>query len=390
MGSETPQRKVEHVAIEVGAAGGITPPVEQLIKTAQRNEARGYDALWYPDHWMAWHSESIWTPDITPVAALMPSPHVYFDPVACMAAVATHTERIRLGTSVTEPIRRHPALIANEWLTLDHFSKGRVILGIGAGEGENIIPYGLDYSKQVSRFEEALTIIRLLWEHDEPVDFDGQFWTLKRAVNGMGPYQPGRYPPIWTGAHGPRMLEITGRLADGWIPSLLPLEDFGPRLGTIRDAARAAGRDPSAVTAGMWFLTVVADDHETCHEIINHRILKGFLLTLPEEAFARAGVPHPLGESSYGIRDFIPTWWQRDEMLAAIDAIPEEVAHEYLLHGTPDGIVERVREYERAGLQHAVLWNISFLGDLNRVGRSFRLMDKVLAGLKGVTVEAGA
>jgi phthiodiolone/phenolphthiodiolone dimycocerosates ketoreductase len=75
-------------------------------------------------------------------------------------------------------------------------------------------------------------------------------------------------------------------------------------------------------------------------------------------------------------------------MLAAIDAIPEEVVHEYLLHGTPDEIVERVREYERLGLQHAVLWNVSFLGDLTRVGRSFRLMDKVLAGLKGVTVEA--
>jgi phthiodiolone/phenolphthiodiolone dimycocerosates ketoreductase len=177
-------------------------------------------------------------------------------------------------------------------------------------------------------------------------------------------------------------------MADGWIPSLLPLDDFAERLGTIRGAAETAGRAPDAVTAGMWFLTVVAEDHETSHQIINHRILKGFLLTLPEEAFARAGVPHPLGENSYGIRDFIPTWYQRDEMLAAIDAIPEEVVHEYLLHGTPDEIVERVREYERLGLQHAVLWNVSFLGDLTRVGRSFRLMDKVLAGLKGVTVEA--
>jgi phthiodiolone/phenolphthiodiolone dimycocerosates ketoreductase len=370
------------VAIEVGAAGTIQPPVEALLHTARRNEEKGYDAIWYPDHWMAWHSESIWVPDVTPIANFQPSPHVYLDPVACMAAVGVQTERIRLGTSVTEPIRRHPALLANEWLTLDHLTKGRAILGIGAGEAENITPYGLDYSKQVSKFEEALTIIRLLWENDEPVDFDGQFWSLKRAVNGMQPYQPGVFPEIWTGAHGPRMLDITGRMADGWLPSLLPPEEFGPRLGRIRDAATAVGRDPDAITPGMWFLVIADEDHETCHRLVNDRIVKGFLLTLPEEAFARHGAAHPLGEGAYGLREYIPTMWQKDEMLAALDAIPDEVAHEYILHGTPDELVETVRRYEAEGLRHAVLWNITFLGDLTKIGSSYHLVDDVMRTLK--------
>ncbi len=375
------------MALEVGAAGTIMPPVDALLHTAKRNEEKEYDAIWYPDHWMAWHSESIWTPDVTPIANFQPSPHVYLDPVACMAAVGTHTERIRLGTSVTEPIRRHPALLANEWLTLDHLTKGRAILGIGAGEAENITPYGLDYSNQVSKFEEALTIIRLLWENDEPVDFDGRFWTLKRAVNGMQPYRPGVFPEIWTGAHGPRMLDITGRLGDGWLPSLLPPEDFRERLQRIRDSASAAGRDPDAITAGMWFLVVVDEDHETAHRLVADRIVKGFLLTLPAEAFARHGAEHPLGSSAYGLREYIPTMWEKDDMLAALDSIPDEVAQEYILHGTPDEVVATVREYEERGLQHVVLWNISFLGDLSKIGSSYRLVDDVMRALKAPATE---
>ncbi|HJP65247.1 MAG TPA: LLM class flavin-dependent oxidoreductase [Actinomycetota bacterium] len=370
------------MTLEVGAAGTISPPVEALLHTAKRNEEKGYDAIWYPDHWMAWHSESIWTPDVTQIANFQPNPHVYLDPVACMAAVGVHTETIRLGTSVTEPIRRHPALLANEWLTLDHLTKGRTILGIGAGEAENITPYGLDYSKQVSKFEEALTIIRLLWENDDPVDFDGQFWTLKRAVNGMQPFRPGVFPEIWTGAHGPRMLDITGRLADGWLPSLLPPDDFEQRLTRMRAVAREAGRGDDAITAGMWFLAVVDEDHETAHRLVNDRIVRGFLLTLPDEAFARHGAPHPLGEGAYGLREYIPTMWQKEEMLAALDAIPDEVAHEYILHGTPDEIVATCRDYEARGLQHVVLWNITFLGDLTKVGSSYHLMDDVMRALK--------
>ncbi len=370
------------MAIEVGAAGTIMPPVEGAIRTARRNEEKGYDAIWYPDHLMAWHSESIWTPDVTPLASFQPNPHVYLDPIALIAAVGVHTERIRLGTSVTEPIRRHPAMVANEWLTLDHITKGRAILGIGAGERENIEPYGLDYSRQVSKFEEALTIIRLLWEHDEPVDFDGTFWRLRRAVNGMGPYRPGRYPPIWVGAHGPRMLDITGRLGDGWIPNLVGVDRYRESLARIRRAAAEAGRGPDAVTPGMWCLTVVSEDHDECHRILNQRIPKGFLLVIPSEEFERHGSQHPLGEGFNGLRDYVPTRYGRDEMLAALDAIPEEVAHENILHGNPDEIVARVREYGAEGLRHAALWNITFLGDVTKVRESFHLMDQVLASLK--------
>lgn len=372
--------------MEIGAPGNIMPPFEAVLKTATRNERKGYDALWWPDHLMGWHPESIWTPDVTPLANFQSNPHMYFDPVACIAAAATQTDRIRLGTSVTEPVRRHPAMLANEWLTLDHCSKGRVILGIGAGEGENIIPYGMDFSKPASRFEEALTIIRLLWENDEPIDFDGDFWTLRRAVCGMAPSTPGRFPPIWTGAHGPRMLEITGRLADGWLPTRMSPEDYAVRLGTIRAAAEKAGRDFSTFTPALWAYTVVAADHEESHRILNQTLPKGFQLVLPSEEYEKRGYVHPLGSNFQGLRDYIPTHFSKDRALDAIAKIPDEISHEHTLHGTPDDIVAEIREFEAVGVRHIVPWNITFLGDATKVRESFHLLDDVLASVKGGSV----
>ncbi len=374
------------MTLEIGAVGQIMPPVEGLLKTAKRNEEKGFDAIWWPDHLMGWHPESIWTPDVTPLANFQSNPHVYFDPVAAIAAVATHTSRIRLGTSVTEPIRRHPAMLANEWLTLDHFSKGRAILGIGAGEGENITPYGMDFSKPASKFEEALQIIRLLWENNEAVDFDGDFWTLRKAVCGMGPHTPGAFPPIWTGAHGDRMCAITGRLADGWLPTRMAPAEYARRLGIIREAAEHAGRDFSRFTAGLWAYTVIATDHEEAHRILNETLPKGFQLVLPSEEYEKRGYSHPLGAGFVGLRDYIPTHLAKDDALKAIGQVPDEISHDFTLHGTPDDIVAELREYEAVGVRHVVPWNMTFLGDPTKIRESFHLLDDVVASIKGASL----
>ena len=364
--------------MKLGAAGTIMPPVEGVLKNARRLEEKAYDSIWWPDHLMGWFPQSIWTPDVTPLANFQQNPDVYLDPVAAIAAVAVHTERVQLGTSVTEPVRRHPAVLANEWLSLSHLSKGRAILGIGCGEAENITPYGLDYSRAVSRFEESLAIIRLLWEHDDPVDFDGSFWTMRDAVIGMGAYD-GRFPPIWVGAHGPRMLDITGRYGDGWLPTHVPTpEDYAARLGRIEDAARAAGRDFAGFTPGLWDYTIVTESHEDGHRIADAALPKINLLVLPSQAYEERGYTHPLGDSFYGIRDFIPARYGKDEVLKALDQVPEEMVHDYTVHGTPDELVARVREYEAAGLQHVVMWNQTFLGDPTKVAESFHLLDAVL------------
>ena len=237
--------------IQIGVPGQLMPPADRAVSLAQRNEADGFDAVWWPCHLMGWHSDSVWTPDMTPFAAVQPSPHTYFDPLLMMAAVGSQTSRIKVGVVVTDLLRRHPAMVANMALTLDHLPQGRAILGLGSGERMNVVPYGVDFSRPVSRLAEGIEVIRLLWGANGPVDYEGRFFRLKDAVLGLSPYSD-EPPPLWTAAHGPRMLDITGRLADGWLPTKLSPLRYGEALGAIREASwRRAGR-PRRSRPGCW------------------------------------------------------------------------------------------------------------------------------------------
>ncbi len=371
--------------LALGTNGTIVPPVEGVIRGARRADEGPFDSLWWPDHLMAWHPQSIWYS--SPLSGFMPNPHIYVDTVAALAAAAVHTERILLGSAVTEPVRRHPAMLAQEFLTLDHFSKGRVILGLGSGERENIEPYGLDFSRPVSKFEEAVKIIRLLWEHDEPVQFEGEFWKLEDAVVGMAPFGTNadgtrRYPPIWSGAHGPRMLDIVGKQLDGWLPTYLGGVDvWGHGWAAVRSAAAAAGRE-DAVTAALYAMVVVDEDPDEVDRICDHPIVKAWQLVTPSWAFEKLGYRHPLGEGWNGFRDYVPTRLERDDALKAIDAVPLEVSRTYLLSGTPDEIVAELRDFQRAGLAHAVLWNITYMADLGKLRTSYHLLAEMARHIK--------
>jgi phthiodiolone/phenolphthiodiolone dimycocerosates ketoreductase len=360
-------------SVTVGAPGIVVPPFEAVLHTARRNEERGFDTIWWPDHLMGWHPNSIWTPDIAPLAAVLPNVHAYYDPIACIAAAAQVTSTIRLGTSVTEPVRNHPAQLARAWLTLDHVSGGRAVLGIGAGEGENITPYGVAFDKPASRLEDALRVVRLLWENDDPIDYDGPVYTLRDAVCGMQPVVPGRFPEIWVAAHGPRLCRVTGELADGWLPTMLSVEEWAERWGRVREGATAAGRDPDDITAGMWAYTIIAEDHETAHRLLSHPMVRAFTLALHEEFFTRRGYEHPLGSGNHFL-EYVPTRLDHDTAMKAIEAVPFEVVHDAMLHGSPSDIGKKIVAYADAGLRHIALWNVSFFSDPSLIGPSYRLL----------------
>lgn len=359
----------------IGTGGTLGPPATAVASRSQKLEAAGFDMITWPDHLMGWLPESLWSPDISALAAMSPSksPHVFLDAVACIAAAATSTKRVLLGTCVTDPIRRHPAVLANEFLTLHHMSAGRAVLGIGAGEGENTIPYGMDFGHQVSKLKEALQVIRLLWESEGPVDFDGRYYPLKGAVLGLGPYD-GTYPPIWVGAHGPKMCELTGAFGDGWIPVMMPVADWSERLGWINDARQRHGRADEGFVPAIRSYVVAHEDHNAAHRMLNHPLIKGLCLSLPDWLYKTVGASHPLGDGFHGLRSYIPSGIPREEALRLIEAVPFELVHQYMLHGTPDDIVTAIEPYVEAGATHIILHNMGFLADPKSATTSFRLL----------------
>lgn len=367
--------------IELGMPGQIMPPTDRAIANALRNEADGFDAIWWPDHLMGWFPDSLWTEDVTPLAKSQPNPHVHFDPLMMMGVAGAQMTRAKVGVVVTDLIRRNPAVLAQTMLTLDHLTQGRAILGLGSGERLNLEPYGMPFDKPVARLSEGIDILRLLWESDGPVTFDGKFHKLENAVLGMSPY--GQHsPPIWTAAHGPRMLELTGRKSDGWLPTKMTAEEYGESLDKIRRSAKEAGRDSASITPGLLAYVLVGPDERTVARLKEQALVRALCVLLPAEIFRKLGVEPPLAATGSGFHDFIPTAVARQEALRIVAAIPPKVVEYYAFCGTPEQIVDQIEEHYDAGLRHLILWNITAFGDPDLAGFSFRALGQIKDALR--------
>jgi len=363
--------------VTVGAPGQIMPPASRAIDLARRAEADGFDAVWWPCHLMGWHPDSVWTEDLTPLAGVQPSPHVYFEPLSMMAAVAATTDRIRVGVCVTDLIRRHPAMLAQTALTIDHLAGGRAILGLGSGERMNVTPYGLEWSRPYSRLAEGIEVMRLLWSSDGPVDFDGRFFRLERAVLGLRPLE-GRHPEVWIAAHGPKMLALTGRQGDGWLPTQMPPEEYADKLAVVRRSAEAAGRDPESVTPSMLAYVLAAPDEDSLDRMCANPLVRLLFpaVSLPDSVYARLGVTPPFADGA-GYESYIPTAVTREEALKLVEHIPPDIVRRTTLHGDAVQIAEQIRALQHAGLRDVVLWNITAFADPGLAGYSFRVLREV-------------
>lgn len=177
-----------------------------------------------------------------------------------LAVIGAQTERIRLVPNVANLALRPPALLGKAAATLDLLTGGRVELGLGTGAfWDAIVSYGAARRRPgeaVTALAEAIPLMRLLWQPfipGEKINFAGQYAHLHDAEPGPAPAHP---IPIWVGALGPRLLNVTGRLADGWIISSprYPAETLAPMHDKIDAGAREAGRDPAAIR--RWYNVV--------------------------------------------------------------------------------------------------------------------------------------
>jgi phthiodiolone/phenolphthiodiolone dimycocerosates ketoreductase len=342
-------------------------PASRVARDAAQAEADGFDAVLWPDHLMAWHAAPLWKQEYTPLARRQADPHEYLNVVACVAAAAATTSTVYLGSGVTDLVRTHPATVAQQYLSLHHLSGGRAVLGVGAGEGENLLPYGLSTARTVARLEEGLEIIRALWTATAPVTRDSPFWPLRGATLGLGPVGDS-YPPIWVAAHGPRMLDITARLGDGWLPMLMPPERYRQGLATIR-ATRERNGIRRDFTPALWTYVCYGESREHCLALFESPMYKTLALLLPPREFEELGYRHPLGDA--GLTDFVPTWHDGDELLAITSAVPPELVARCILHGSLDDIEDQLLALHTAGMEVAVLGNVSFLSDAARVRPSY-------------------
>jgi phthiodiolone/phenolphthiodiolone dimycocerosates ketoreductase len=376
--------------IRVGLAHEIVnarhSPTALLRASHLTAAAIGLDSLWLPDHLNALLPRAIATPQYLGTAKLVPKIDAYLEPWTMLGHLAARNRwrRLRLGVGVTDAGRRNPAVTAQAAATLHLLTRGRAILGIGTGEREGNEPYGVDWSKPVARFEEAIATIRALWNSGgELISRDSAYFPLHNAVFDLPPYRE-KWPEIWIAAHGPRMLRTVGRYADAWFPGF-PQQphEYAQRLEVVRSVASDAGRDPMSIVPAIFLFVITGRTSSDVEEALNSDIVKAFALNASGQDWARHGAQHPLGADFSGTQDLIPQTLDKQTVLSYTARAPMSLAKEALLTGTPEDVIGQAAVWRDHGVRYIVVCNVSTLQPSLRKGVEASIpFAKILRGLK--------
>ena len=225
MNADRPLRASLRVNNDVG--------VDEFVEIARVAESLGFDQIWV-------------------------SNDLFFRSAPVMlAAAATATSTIELGTCVLNPYSMHPAEIAMTAATLQELSHGRFLLGLAAGASDFLGWAGIDRPSPLRRTREAIIAIRELLDGRSPADVAGSGSGWDSAAHLRMAPSP---TPIYLGAMSSHMLELIGEIADGGLPLLYPPEALGETMQRVRAGARRSGRDEADIDVAACIWVSVDDD----------------------------------------------------------------------------------------------------------------------------------
>lgn len=295
-----------HVGLSPLQSGG---DFDATIAECERAEAAGFDSVWLGEH----HNSIL----------------LYPAPLVGLAAIAARTRRVRLGTGVLLLPLYHPLAVAEEAAMVDVISRGRLILGVGAGYApEEFAAFGVSIKERGSRLDEAVPLIHRLWTEDG-VTHAGRHYRIEGATLRPQPVQEPR-PPMWfAGWVGPA-LRRAGRLGDAWLggPSA-KLDELAACTRMYRDARRAAGRGDGGEVALMRYV-FVAESLERARAVAGDAFIRSF-----EATYFRW--PHPVVKRPPG------------------DLSIERLAEDRIILGDPASCARQIERFGRElGLTHLI------------------------------------
>lgn len=308
-------------------------PKHDLIRMVQLCEQAGMDAFWYADE------------------------RFYMETYSSLTLCAAHTSQIKLGPGVTDPFSRHPALTAMAIGTLDHFSDGRAVLGLGAGNS-GFRELSIQRVHPAQAIRETVQVVNGLLS-GERVTIDGQVIKLKNCKLGFEPRGPA---PVVIASNGQLIIRVAAEIADGVMSSSVLVE---PRvsevLALVEQGLSTSGRPRAAFT--VWSRLNLAAHSDTS---LAYRALKPHIYNLicgkyPDTGmFDRLGLPLPADlrhtvETVGNTRDPEKLRW-------IVDQVPDEFIAKTCLVGSPAQIVGQLRDLAAAGFDGAVLYPVPVEG----------------------------
>jgi phthiodiolone/phenolphthiodiolone dimycocerosates ketoreductase len=349
-------------SIKFGVHHGSNAPflkfqIPDIVKSAVLADELGFDSIWVMDH-LNW----------TPVSAKTQ----ISDAFVVLGHLADKIKKATLGTCVTDPHRRHPAQLALAALTLQDLTKGRFILGIGSGEGANLIDFGVPWNKCVTRLTEACNVIKLLWSSSlrNSVNFEGEFFNLKEA--GLQ-FKVDSLPKLYVAGNSPKTIKLAAEVGDGWIPTNLPPELYKQQLALLKENPKASEIEKCIE---VW-ISVSQDNPEFAKKVT--RAVASALIAR-KETLELCGIDLPAEldlkkHFTEPVRAL--TKHQGDAMNFVGKNVPEHIVDSVVIAGTPSDVIEQINKFVQAGVEHFIF---EFVGDYYNSMKLFA--EKVMPAFK--------
>ncbi len=303
-------------------------PIAEAMEYATYAEQRGFEAVWQADS------------------------RLVRDAVVPMAAFATCTETLKIGSGVVDCWTRNPARLASTFSTLDDLAPGRMILGIGAWWDPLAAKVGIERRRPLTAMREVVEACRALLA-DETVTYDGDFVHLD-GVELDYVYQERRPKevPIYIGATGDRMLELTGEIADGVVLNYLVSPEYNRRaMDRLADGAARVGRSVDDLDRPQLVVCSVA---ETRAEALDGaRLMVTQYLGQQPHIMKASGVPESLLEEIGRVLTWPAT---HEQVVAASKLVPDDVVQMICAAGTADEVREKVAQYMADGCTCPILY----------------------------------
>ena len=315
-------------------------PIREGMDFARHAETRGFEAVWQAESRLV-------------LEATVP-----------MAAFASVTSRLKVGSGVVDCWSRNPARLAATFSTLDDLAPGRVILGIGAWWDPLAQKVGISRAKPLRAMREIVTAVRALLAN-ETVTMQGEFVRLD-GVELDYVYQERRpkQVPIYVGATGMQMMELTGEIADGVVLNYLVSPDYNDRaIEALAAGADKAGRRWQDLDRPQLVVCSVHEDHDTALDMA--RLMVTQYLGQQPHIMKASGVPQSLLDKVGAVLTWPAT---HEQVVAASRHVPDEIVQMLTASGTPAEARERVAHYVRHGCTCPILYP---LGDVRAMIDAF-------------------
>ncbi len=307
-------------------------PITDTLTAVREAEKRGFES--------AWVIESSLTPGK--------------DAISYLGALSVSTERIGLATGVINPFSRSATLIASTMATLDEMSKGRIILGIGTGHWVISSYHSIDFRDPLNRMREYIDVIQKL-ESGTQVNYEGKYLHVKNLKLNLQPFR--ERIPIYVATVSERLARVAGEVADGVLFVLVSPSRVKELVKAVREGTESANRSFDAVDVACYLPTFLMKDGE--------KAMKGARQTVA--GYGRS-VHYRRLYRKMGYRkeaDLLRDAWAKGNIETALSQVPEQMAQELILVGSPDDCIKRVEEYRRAGVKLPLIQPSYTPGDLD-------------------------